>query len=76
MDQASQERLAALIAVDPANWTADDTAFVRARRSYLTADQTAALNTVLEVANETPVSKDNDASKATDETAPASKRKK
>jgi hypothetical protein len=48
MDPASQERLASLVAVDPANWTDADRGFVRARSSYLTADQREALKDVLE----------------------------
>jgi transcription termination factor Rho len=39
MDPKSQERLQALLAVDPVNWSDDDTAFVRARSGYLTPEQ-------------------------------------
>ena len=54
MDQLSQEKLAEIVAKEPASLTDSDIEFLRARRSYLSEEHRAVFKDVLSVEAEAP----------------------
>lgn len=69
MDQLSQEKLAEIVAKEPASLTDSEIEFLRARRSYLSEEQRAVFKDVLNVESET-------SQESADEPEPSKKAKK